>query len=231
MNQKIDWKKYILVFFITLSLFLTAVYLSNFFHRSRAEEIKSIQSKIAIDILSSETQYALLEDLSCKDVSNSMLSQELNSLGDKIDYQESNSSAGNAADLVDLKRYYSLLEIKDYLLMQKVTERCGEKAFFILYFYTDKENCSECVKQGYVLTALREKYPSLRVYSFDYSLDLSAVRALKSIYKIDDRNLPALIINKEVVTGFKSVEDIEEQFPELETLLIVEKTKEELGKK
>lgn len=230
MNQKIDWKKYILVFFITLSLFLTAVYFSNFFSRGRAEEIKSIQSKIAIDILSSETQYSLLEDLSCKDISNSMLSQELNSLGEKINFQESNSSAGSASDLVDLKRYYSLLEIKDYLLMQKVTERCGAKAFFVLYFYTDRENCSDCAKQGYVLTALREKYPSLRVYSFDYSLDLSAVTALKAIYKIDDRNLPALIINKKVLTGFKSIEDIEKQFPEIKKLLPEGETDEAIKK-
>ncbi len=66
-----------------------------------------------------------------------------------------------------------------------------------------------------MLTALREKYPNLRVYSFDYSLDLSAVTALKSIYKISDTKLPALVMNGELLTGFKSVEDIEKLFPEL----------------
>lgn len=220
MNQQIDWKKYVLVFFITLSLFLTAIYLSSYFSGKRVDQIKDIQSKIAIDILSSETQYSLLEDLSCKDVSNSMLSQELNSLGEKIAYEEEGSGNGTGSvELTDLKRYYSLLEIKDYLLMEKVSARCGSKAVFILYFYTNKDDCSDCVKEGYVLTALREKYPSLRVYSFDYSLDLSAVTALKSIYKISDRQLPALIINKQVLTGFNSVEDIEKQFPELKKLL------------
>ncbi len=213
MNQTIDWKKYIIVFFITLLLFLTAIYVSDYFTNKRIDQLKSIQDKISIDIMSSETQYTLLEDLSCTDINNSMLSGELNSLGEKINYEESNG--GTNSDLMSLKRYYSLLEIKDYILMKKVSERCGQKSFFILYIYTNKDNCSECVKEGYVLTALREKYPNLRVYSFDYSLDLSAVTALKSIYKISDTKLPALVMNGELLTGFKSVEDIEKLFPEL----------------
>jgi hypothetical protein len=218
MNQKIDWKKYIIVFFITLGLFLTAIYLSNYFSNKRVDEIKSIQNNIALDILSSETQYSLLEDSSCADYSNSISSQELNSLGEKIDFEESSGATGTI-ELQYLKQYYSLLEIKDYLLQEKVSQRCGNKEVFVLYFYTNSDNCSDCVKEAYVLTALREKYPSLRVYSFDYSLDLSAVSALKSVYKLSDRELPALIINKRVVTGFKSVEDIEKDFPELAKLL------------
>jgi hypothetical protein len=45
---------------------------------------------------------------------------------------------------------------------------------------------------GYVLTALRNKYPDLRVYSFDYHFDLGAIETLKSIFKVKDQ-LPALI--------------------------------------
>jgi hypothetical protein len=36
-----------------------------------------------------------------------------------------------------------------------------------------------------------------------------------SIYKVPD-NLPALVINGKVHSGFKSVEEIEKTFPELE---------------
>ncbi|MEZ4114276.1 MAG: hypothetical protein R3B65_02425 [Candidatus Paceibacterota bacterium] len=38
---------------------------------------------------------------------------------------------------------------------------------------------------------------------FDYFLDVSAIGALKSIYKIDE-NLPALIINGKTYKGFKT---------------------------
>ena len=56
-HHKIDWKKYILVFFITLGLFITASALSNYFGNKKIDQLKSIQDKIAIDILSSETQW------------------------------------------------------------------------------------------------------------------------------------------------------------------------------
>lgn len=219
--MKNDYKKYLIVFFITLSLFLTALYISNVISGKKISELQTIQDKISIDILSSETQFSLLEESSCKDVeNNTVLSKELATLGERI--ESSSGGLGDDEEILSLKRYYSLLEIKDYLLMKKVTERCKQKTIFILYFYTTEEKCSECTKEGYVLTALREKYPELRVYSFDYNLDLSAVRTLISIYKVEDTKLPAMIMNGKLVTGFKSVEEVEEILPELKTILPAE---------
>ena len=108
-----------------------------------------------------------------------------------------------------LKKYYSLLEIKDYLLNKNISARCKTKSAFILYFYTTAENCSECEKQGLVLSALRDKYPELRVYSFDYGIDLSAVKAMLQIFKIQDTKLPALVIDEEVLTGFHGIDELE----------------------
>lgn len=212
--MKNDWKKYIIVFFITAALFATAGGLSNFFSNKKMDNIRSIQSKLATDILSSETQFLLLSELSCEqDVSESNLSSELNELADKINYSESNLK-GNA-EIIELKRYYSLLEIKDYLLTKKINQKCGEKFVPLLYFYTTANNCTECVKQGHVLTKLRHKYPNLRVYSFDYSLNLSALKALLRIYKIEDTKLPAIVINEKKETGFKTIEEILEIAPEI----------------
>ncbi len=214
--QTPDWKKYLLVFIISALLFVTAGYVSNYFGSKKIQQLKSIQDNISLDILSSETQFSLLEDLSCKDVDKSFLSDQLNSLGEKIEYSDQN--LGNNSDVTYLKKYYSLLEIKDYLLMEKISQRCGFKSVFVLYFYSTKTDCTDCVNQGYVLTALREKYPGLRVYSFDYNLDLSAIKALISTYKVPN-TLPALIINKEIFSGFTSLDDIEKAMPALKDLL------------
>lgn len=211
--QGASGKKYLFVFIITLAIFVFAIWLSEYFSNRKIEQLRSIQESISIDILSSETQFSLLSELSCKDVSASTLSNELNTLAEKIEFSEKN--LGNENEIAQLKKYYSLLEIKDYLLMQQITERCNEKLFSILYFYTTANNCSECVKQSYVLTELRATYPELRVYSFDYNLDLSALRALVSIYGVEDTKLPALIVGDEMVTGFRSIEEIEEMLPEL----------------
>ena len=192
---------------ITAGLFLTAGYLSNYFSNQKINQIKSIQDNIAINILSSETQFSLLQDFSCKNISGSVLSGELDELASKLEWGEEN--LGVSDEVIYLKKYYSLLEIKDYLLMKKIAESCKIKSAFILYFYTTAENCSECERESLVLSSLRDKYPELRVYSFDYSIDLSAVKAVIQIYKIKDTALPALVLDDELLTGFHDIEELE----------------------
>ena len=192
-----DWKKYVIVLFITSTIFISGLWLSNYLNNKKINQLKSIENNISLDLMSSETQFDLLQEQSCEDVSSgTILSSELNSLADKISYSENNIGIDNM-DVISLKKSYSLLEIKDYLLMKKIRERCGENSIFILYFYKN-DNCNDCTKQGYVLTSLREKYPDLRVYSFDYNLDLSAIRTMISIYKVPD-DLPAIVDRKSVV--------------------------------
>ena len=182
-NTQIDWRKYILALAITALIFATAVYINNFFNEKRINEMKSIQDTISTNISSSEVEVALLSSLPCEEAGSSMLSSELNPLAEKIAYSEENIGNNNA-DVILLKKAYSLLEIKDYLLMKDISNRCGKKFGFALYFYGNAESCPDCTKASYVLTYLRKKYPELRVYSFDYNLDLSAVQTLISMLKI-----------------------------------------------
>ncbi|MDP3763246.1 MAG: hypothetical protein Q8Q92_01135 [bacterium] len=209
----IDSKKYIAAFAITAVIFGTAIFVSNILSQKKLEDVRAIENRVALDILSSETQFALLEETSCRDIGPGFLSKELGSLGEKLSYAEEQTEL-NTADLEYLKRSYFLLEIKDYLLMKRLTEKCGIRPTFILYFYSTKDVCEDCEKMGYVLTALRDKYPDLRVYSFDYHFDLGAIKTLISIYKVNS-DLPAIIINRETIYGFHSVEDLEKTVPAL----------------
>lgn len=212
-----DWKKYTYTFFITITIFITAIFASNYFNQKKINEIKNIESQISIDISASETQFSLLSELSCRDISSEFLSKELATLGDKLSYTEE-SRGSNNAEVLNLKKYYSLLQIKDFILMQKINERCGGKNLSIMYFYSNIENdCKDCEREGYVLTRLREDYPELRVYSFDYNLQLSALQTLISIYKIEDKQ-PALLIDDKVYYGFKSIDEIKDIIPALKEI-------------
>lgn len=210
----IDTRKYIFTFVLTATIFLTAFFASSFFSEKRVENVKEIQDNIAIDILSSETQFDLLKEVSCSNVSESMLSPQLSEIGDKLSHTESDRGSDDE-DVLYLKKYYTLLEIKDYLLSKKLVEKCGsaKKPVFIIYFYSNKGDCPECEKEGFVLTRLKEIYPDLRVYSFDYNLELSAIESMKRIYKINS-SLPALVIEDKTYIGFKSVNDLEELLPD-----------------
>lgn len=210
----IDTKKYIFTFFLTAAIFATAFFASTFFSNKRVEDVKSIQDNIAVDILSSETQFDLLKEVPCQNVSDSMLSPELNPLGDKLSHTE-NERGEKDADVIYLKKYYSLLQVKDYILSKKLADKCGsiKKQVFIIYFYSNKGDCLDCQKEGYVLTRLKEKYPELRVYSFDYNLDLSVIDSLKAIYRIKSA-LPGLVIEDKTYNGYKSIEDMELLLPD-----------------
>lgn len=209
----IDTKKYLFTLLITSTIFVTAFFASTYFSSLRAGSVKEIQDTIAIDILSSETQFDLLKEVPCSNVDETMLSAQLSELGEKLSHTETERGSDDATVLY-LKKYYSLLQVKDYLLSRKLAEKCGQtkKTVFVIYFYTNKGDCPECSRQGYVLTRLKQMYPELRVYSFDYDLDLSVVDSLKAIYKIENI-LPGLIVEDKAYSGFKTLEELESLLP------------------
>ncbi len=210
----IDAKKYFFTFVLTAAIFATAFFASTFLSNKRVENVKSIQDNIAIDILSSETQFDLLKEVPCSNVNDNILSPELSALGDKLSHTESDRGSKDA-DVIYLKKYYSLLQVKDYLLSKKLVEKCGaaKKPVFIIYFYSNKGDCPDCEKEGFVLTRLKEIYPDLRVYSFDYNLSLAALDSMKTIYRIRS-SLPALVIEDKTYIGFKSLEDLDKLLPD-----------------
>lgn len=211
-NKKIDWKKYVVTFVITVFIFITAFSFSNNLNNKRIQDIKRIQDNIAVDILSSETQFSLLSELSCKDVDYA-LSNELNSIAERIQGSADNLGQKNQ-EVIFLKKYYSLLEIKDYILMRRIGDKCGKKFMFALYFYDSEKNCPNCYKAGYVLTYLRNQYPQLRVYSFDRNSDVSAVKTLMSIFKIKEAS-PVVVFGDKTINGYKEKEEMEKILKEI----------------
>jgi hypothetical protein len=212
-SRNIDWKKYALALLITVLIFIAAMWISNFLQERRLSEIKSIEDNISIDILSIETQFDLLAEVSCDDIDNSVLSREINSLASRLGYMEARRGSDDE-EVIRLKEYYSLLQIKDYLLMKKIGRACGNEPISILYFYSNEGDCIDCEKEGYVLTYIRKHYPGVRVYAFDYHIDISAVETLVALYDISPETLPSIVLDGDVLSGFQSKETIESLLPE-----------------
>jgi hypothetical protein len=216
------WQRYFWAFVITAAIFGTAFYIASRIDSARINDIRSTEENISVDILSSETQFELLGNLDCQTLSqNTGLSDELNSLSSQLSVAESNLGTDNP-EVVQLKEQYSLFEIKDYLLLQSIGQKCGIKPVYILYFYSNAGDCPDCSRAGDVLTYLRQTYPGLRVYSFDYHLDLSALHTLESLRQVQINSynpLPAFVINNRAsVYGFKDLQQMQALIPELKTL-------------
>ncbi len=209
--MKFDYSRYIISLLITVAIFSTAFYISNYFSNKRVDIVKNIQENIAIDILSNETQFDLLGQVSCSNLGDNVLSSVLTELGNKLSRAEADLGINNP-EVKYLKKYYSLLEIKDYLLSQRLSEKCSnKKSVAIIYLYSNV-SCSDCAKQAAALNKLREVYPGLRVYTFDYDIDLSAVETLKKIFKLKGE-FPIIITNDNVFYGLQDFDKLESYLP------------------
>jgi hypothetical protein len=197
---------------ITLALAGTVAYAINYLNDARIAELGAIEDQLSIDTLSLDTQFSLLEAAPCESATSStVLTSELSDLGDRLSYTENLLGKDNA-QVIRLKKQYSLLEIRDYLITKELAAACGTKPVTVLYFYSNAGDCADCAKAGYALSYLHTTYPALRVYSFDYTLDLGALKTLIAVTKVSGP-LPAFVINGKHSYGFTSLADLEKQFP------------------
>jgi hypothetical protein len=203
--------RYLTALLLTSTLFGGTYFISSKINTARVENVSTMQENMAIDILSLETQFDLLQERSCADVKEgSSLSNELSHIQSRLAFTEAQLGSSNER-VMRLKRQYSLLQIKDMLLVNRIAQKCNIKPVVVLYFYSNKDGvCDDCQKQGYVLTALRQKNPNLRVYSFDYDLDLPTIGTLASISGVTHAmQLPVLVIHNTPYAGYRSVTDVE----------------------
>lgn len=197
---------------ITITLAGTIAYTIGYLNRARVSELSTIEDQISIDTLSLETQFSLLATAPCDSAASStILISGLADLGDRLSYAENQLGSDNA-QVIRLKKRYSLLEIRDYLITKQLATACGTKPVTVLYFYSNAGDCADCDKAGYALSYLRNTYPNVRVYSFDYNLDLSALKTLVVVMGVQN-SLPAFVINGKKSSGFTSLADLEKQFP------------------
>lgn len=198
---------------MTLLIVITVAYAVQYLDQRHIAEIEVMQNTISTETLSLETQFSLLEAAPCNNTATSSmtLSSELAELGNRLASTEDQLGSTNAR-VIQLKKEYYLLEIRDYLITKKLAAACGTPLTTVLYFYSNTEDCADCDKAGFALSYLRDTNPGLRVYSFDYNLDLGALKTFVAINKVKE-TLPAFIIDDKAFYGFTTLEKLESQFP------------------
>lgn len=197
---------------ITILIMSTVAYAVHYMNQQRLVEINTMETRLSTDTLSLETQFSLLENAPCEDISmGTTLSQKLSNLGDRLSFTEGRLGSSNQ-QVLELKKQYTLLEIRDYLLIQRLSETCHITPVVTLYFYSNAGDCATCDRAGYALSYLRRTYPRLRVYSFDYNLDLGALKTLIQVEKVKPQ-LPAFVIQGKRYYGFTSLTNFKKDFP------------------
>ena len=202
--------KYIAAFLISVVIFIFGFLISDYFNNRRFSEINRAKQDFQVQVLSLETQLSYFKDILCADINEDILTHELHLIGEKLQFME-NDLGKNHPEVKHLKQYYTLLQIRHYQSSQRLNERCNLNLVHILYFYADRRACPDCQKQGEVLSYLRQKYPLLRIYSFDYQLDLPSLAIVRprGLTMPQDNYLPIIVIENQSLYGFKTIEEIE----------------------
>jgi len=205
--RKISFDKYFLVFLMTFLIFIIGILLSQTITSKSSKEILKTQKEVKNYLLSLNLQFEIASEYICRvDVFD--LTKEKVYLGRQIDVLEKNLGKENEI-VKDLKQDYSLLSIRQWLLVKQFKEKCNENINIILFFYSNEINASESESQGYVLDYLYEKYPDgLVIYAFEIEENTPALNTIKAIYEI--KKAPSLVVNERLFTGFQSKEKIEE---------------------
>ena len=199
--RKISWDKYFSVFLITFLIFVIGILLSQTISSKSSKEILNTQKQVKNYILSLNLQSDIASEYICQ-VNVFDLTKEKLNLGQQIEILEKNLGKENEI-VKDLKLDYSLLSIRQWLLIRQVKEKCNRNINIILFFYSNKNNPSESESQGYVLDYFYEKDPeNLVIYAFDIDEENPALDTIKSIYNIE--LAPSLVVNEKLSSGFQS---------------------------
>ncbi len=201
-------KKYIIVFLITTSIFISAFYISGEISNRRIKQLDTVQEKLSLNILATETRFSLLQQASCENVLEGSnleigITQELNSLAQRIKFLENGLDFQNQS-LALLRDRYALLQIKDYLLVKELAEKCDYTIATLLYFYDT--DCPDCERQSIILDQIRQDYNHVRVYWLDASLVSPAIDTTKRLFNIE--SYPALVVGEDSYDGFIDYESL-----------------------
>jgi len=207
-KKNINKMKVLATFSLATLIFLVGIMLGNFISNKKIDMIMDLEQDLKTETYAAETQYMLLTQEPCRDVDTSPLNEELYQIGSKIAYMENQLGATNKK-VIELKEYYSLLEIKHWMLLKKIQSECNQDFNLILYFYSNNGDCQSCEQQGFILNYIKKKHENTKVYSFDINNKNSALSTLKLIYNIT--GTPSLVINDRPFIGFKETKDIENE--------------------
>jgi hypothetical protein len=207
MVRKINKQRYLLAFFIAAGIFVIGLLVGIVLNEAKFSQINDVEQDLRTKLFDFELQYLLMSERPCELREMGGISEELYRLTDILTELEGDLGKNNPT-VSKLKEYYTLLEIRHWLFLKEIKKECYTDYDLFLYFYSnDEEECDECDRQGYVLTYLRKKYPSVRVYSFDIHLDNPSLNILKQIYNVT--KVPTIVKDEKVYDHFMDRNEIE----------------------
>ncbi len=190
-------------FAITIVIFLVGFIIGSAINEKKLQVIYDLENDIRVESLGNELVFELVSSDLCENINITSYTTEISELGKRLTYMES-IYGYDSPQVHNLKNYYTLLQIRHYLINKDMQETCGIDKPIVLYFYTNFGDCVDCGDQGLVLTNVHRQYPQFNIYSFEFAENNPAIEFLKEKYVLEEHRLPTVIIDNEVNYGFQS---------------------------
>jgi thiol-disulfide isomerase/thioredoxin len=198
-------------------VFLSGVFFGLAIGNEKVNQLEKTISQLDESIQNADLQFLFFnvmnKNISCTYLSKeaSRLSNEAENLGKQVSAYE-NSKKISESSFHELKKRYTSILIKDWLMIEKIKKTCGENYTTVLYIYSNK-NCDKCREQGIILSYLKEKLDGkFLVFAIDGDMDLQIVNTIKDAYGVS--TYPSLVINGQVHYGFTNLTQIKEAINE-----------------
>ncbi|MEM3399758.1 MAG: hypothetical protein QXP42_02915 [Candidatus Micrarchaeia archaeon] len=194
--------------FVSSLLFIIAFLLGwNMGYRT-STDMESMLERMKTEDYSLEILTLIGGNLSCRLYEEELarMSAQTDEFGWKIDLLEKKKGKMDS-DVLSLKSNYALMQARNYLLLQRMRERCNVSIEPIIYFYSN-ENYTEATDLGIPL--MRSKPPNAIIYHFDVNVDNAAVRALRSEFGVV--RVPVFFYRGARYEGYKSEEELRKIF-------------------
>ncbi len=207
MDSEIYKTRHIAALLATVLIFATGLGVGYLITQNTAETALEMAKKIRIRSDSIALQNDIAEEHICE-INIFNLTQEKAKLGRKVEDLE-RKLGNNNPNVMDIKERYTLLSIRQLLLVRKHNNKCENGYIPILFFHSNRDNVSASESQGYVLDYIyRQNKDRIINYAFDIDIDTPALNALKSIYEI--KTAPSLVVNGTTYKGLKDKQEMEE---------------------
>ena len=213
-KRNINYGKYFMAFVFSFLIFVIGIMLGSYLSTERVDYLRDIANKQKLDYESLELQSLYLSTAELRNEScivlSRILEQSLKTVADAQIKVESYIRQISDSRYNDIKREYSIAQIRYWLLDKKIKDICEMDSVSILYFYSDA-NCDDCGAQGAILTYLKEKLKDrLLIFALDYDF---ASEPLIELFKIEHNidSIPSLVIANKSYTGLMTKEKLLEE--------------------
>jgi len=189
-----DKKRYLWALIIGTIIFLLVFLISNGISFLEFQRISNLQDSIAYKIFEDKLSVSFFNQPVCANESFNKISQDLGFQGKIINDLETKFGKNNE-QVLQRKKFYSLIELEHFEFVKSRIENCGLSTNTILFFYSNEDKEIEQSKDvGKLLDEVYSRNNNIVIYSFDINLNSSLIKDLVEKYKV--KSSPSLIINE-----------------------------------